>query len=320
LGNFSQKEKPLISKLIRPTSIIASIAFLFQAILSLLYGPTADGRLAVSIIHIGFSFLLFSFSRRQRWSWSFVLIFPPILVVSTIFFPPTEYFYGSSINIVQILVFFEVLACALIFIAMLMPTTKVWFTGYKTIENINKEKFHSGDVLEITYRTNFWDIAWFNLYQTPRNRSVQISSALGIILISFLSFSILSATKYSIGMKVLINLLVLALIFIGNIALIFTILVIKYVVRQFDIRAMQACKLSVSAAGVISETGFKNNAIKWSGIEKIQENSRYIMLYLSDTKAHLIPKRAFANESDAEKFFDYSNSCFKKSREGNSPN
>jgi hypothetical protein len=318
LGNFSQKDKTVISKFIKASCIVGSVAFLFQAVLALFYGPVGSGRFVVAIIQVVYAFLLFSFLRRKRWSWLFVLIFTPIKVIQSILLPPTEYFYGSSFYFVQLLVFFTVLACAVIFILMLLPSTKVWFTGNKTLENISKEKFHSGEVLEITYRNNFWDIVWFNLYQTPRSRTVQISFILGILSFSFLSFSSLSNTNYSFGIKVFIVILILALIFIGFIALTFTIVTIRYVVRQFDIRTLLDCKLSVSASGVISETPFKNKAIKWSGIEKIQESSHYIMLFLSDRKAHLIPKRAFANKFDEEKFFDYSLSCYEKSKEGNS--
>ena len=246
-----------------------------------------------------------------------MLIFTPAHVISSILFPPTEYFYGSLVFIAQFLVLVESIACAMIFVMMLLPKTKVWFTGFETIENINKEEFHNGEVLEITYRNNFWDIIWFNLYQTPRSRTSQISYVIIIFAVTFLLFSSLSDTELSFSAKFLTYAIILTLIFIGLIVLNFIILGFVYLVRQFDIRAIQDCKLSVSEGGAISETPFKNTGIKWSGIEKIQQNSRYIMLYLSDRAALLIPKRAFANKFDSERFFDYSLSCFEKSKNEN---
>lgn len=43
---------------------------------------------------------------------------------------------------------------------------------------------------------------------------------------------------------------------------------------------------------------------KWSGVEKIVENDDYIFIYISALNAHIIPKRAFENESDVASFVE----------------
>jgi hypothetical protein len=317
LGNPSQKDKSLSSKIIKFACIVGSILFFFNAILASLNNAAGGGRFVISTIFIGYAFLFFSFLRRQRWSWLFMFIFTPAHVISSVLTPPTEYFYGSLVFFAQTLAVIESITCAMIFVMMLLPQTKVWFTGFETIENINKEEFHNGEVLETTYRNNFWDIVWFNLYQTPRSRTSQISFVIIILIVTFLLFSSLSDTELSFGDKIFTYVIILISIFIGIAMINFAILGFMYVVRQFDIRAIQNCKLSVSEGGAISETPFKNRGIKWSEIEKIQQSSRYIMLYLSDRAALLIPKRAFANKFDAERFFEYSLSCFEKFKNGN---
>lgn len=85
------------------------------------------------------------------------------------------------------------------------------------------------------------------------------------------------------------------------------------IIRQFDIRATQDYKLSISENGVIAETPFKNTVINWSGVEKIQQNSKYILMYLSDQAALVIPKRDLTSNDDAKKLFDYAYQCLEKS-------
>lgn len=175
----------MLSRAIKTSCLVGSAAFLFHAVLAPFY-ETGNFRFASSIVFIGIAILLLSFLRRQRWTWLFVLVFTPAHVITSILFPPTETFYGSWSFVAQILVLIESIACAAIFVTMLFPATKTWFTGSKIIENINTENFHRGEVLEITYRNNFWDIVWFNFYQTPRIRTVQISSVLIMVAVAFL--------------------------------------------------------------------------------------------------------------------------------------
>lgn len=317
VGQSSQKDKTLLSKVIKISCVIASVAFVIHATLVSFLKAAGSGRFLVSIILIGYAILLLSFLRRQRWSWLFVLIFTPAIVVSSIFIPPNEYFYGSSTSIAKILVFIEALACAVVFVVMLLPATKVWFTESQVLEDINKEEFHKGEVLEVTYRNNFWDIVWFNLYQTPRSRSNQISFVIAMLLIASIISSALNDTEFSVGIKIVVYLMVVIPLIFGITMLNFGILGFIYILRQFDIRAMQDCRLSISESGMITETPFKNKAIKWSAITKIQQNSKYIMFYLTDTAALLIPKRCFVGKVDPINLFSHSQQYLEKSRNAN---
>jgi hypothetical protein len=313
LGNLSQKDIPLSARVIKISCIVGIVAFLFHAALAPFY-DTEGFRFEASIAFVVIAILLFLFLRRQRWSWLVVLIFMPMFVIVNIFFPPTEGYYGSLTLIVQILVFIESLACAVIFIAMLFPATKVWFTGSEVIEITNKDEFHKGEVLEVTYRNDFWDIVWFNFYQTPRARTTQISFVVMMLALAYLIFSALSDAEYSFSDKILTYVIALISIFLGLIVLGFIILSFMYIVRQFDIRAKQDWKLSVSESGITSETPFKYKETKWSGIEKIHQNSKYVMIYLSDRCAYLIPKRNLAGKVDAQNLVDYSHQCLEKSK------
>ena len=306
----------MLPKVIKIACIAGSVAFLFHAALAPFY-ETEGFRFTASIVFIAIAILLFSFLRRQRWSWLLVLIFTASHVIISIIFPPTEKFYGSLTLIGQILVIIESLACIVIFVSMLFPATKVWFTGSDVIKIIKEDEFHKGEVLEVSYRNSFWDAVWFSFYQTPRSRTAQISFVVIILGVALIFFSSLSDTNYSFSIRFFTYVVFLTLIFLGLIMLSLVILGIKYILRLFFARAKQECKLSVSERGALVETPSKNKEIRWSGIEKIKQNSKYIMLYLSDSEAILLPKRTFTKGSDADKFFDYSYSCFEKSKNEN---
>jgi hypothetical protein len=44
---------------------------------------------------------------------------------------------------------------------------------------------------------------------------------------------------------------------------------------------------------------------KWSAIDKVTQTNNFILIYLSDKMAYVIPKRVFSAQEDAQKFFTY---------------
>lgn len=60
--------------------------------------------------------------------------------------------------------------------------------------------------------------------------------------------------------------------------------------------------IALDAEGVIeiSDTGETRTA--WSGVDRIEANGEYIFLYTGSLTAHIIPRRAFLNEVEAEEF------------------
>ncbi len=308
----------MIPKLTKIAVIVAIIAFSLHGILSPFF-QTGYFRFIAPIAFIGIILVFLFFLRRQRWTWLLVFVYTLFTPITSILFPPTEKNYGDLTLVIQIIYIVEALACGVIFFSMLLPATKKWFMGPEITENVIKESFHKGEVFEVVYRNNFLDIAWFNIYQFPRSRTIQISFILIILGVAQVIFGSLSDSEFSFGTKILTFLIILVILFLGLLAFTFAVLVFTYTIRKFDIRSIQNCKLSVSEGGALSETPFRNNGIKWSGIKKIQRVSNYILFYFSDMAAIMIPRRIFASEIEADKFFNYSQQCFEKSNNTNSP-
>lgn len=60
--------------------------------------------------------------------------------------------------------------------------------------------------------------------------------------------------------------------------------------------------ISISAEGLRETTSVNDSIHKWSGIIRIKSNKKYIYIYTDNAAAHIIPKRAFPTEAEAEQF------------------
>lgn len=168
--------------------------------------------------------------------------------------------------------------------------------------------------MEVTYRRSFWDMVWFNFYQTPRTLTSQILFGIITLAIGYGVFTAfvdnLTDNKFPLWIYVLsysiLFILELLATFLIIAALIFLVLIFTYITSQSQRKQnRQECKLSVSENGLISETPIGRSEIKWSGIVKIHQSYRYVLLYFSERTALLIPKRAFVNKAEADDFFNY---------------
>ena len=169
--------------------------------------------------------------------------------------------------------------------------------------------------MEVTYRNRFWDLVWFNFYQTPRMRSTQIMFGLFLIVFGYIAVGILNATHLSLFEKVVVFILILVAFLFAVMILQFIYLVFLQIVSAHQrLQVNRDCKLSVSDDSVVSESAIGRSEIKWSGIVKIHQSKDYILVYISERAAVIIPKRSFANKADADKFFSYSRQLWENAK------
>lgn len=60
--------------------------------------------------------------------------------------------------------------------------------------------------------------------------------------------------------------------------------------------------VKLEEAGVVASTEVGEQRTAWRGIDRVEQDPKYIFIYTTPAAAHVIPKRAFASPSDAEKF------------------
>ena len=70
-------------------------------------------------------------------------------------------------------------------------------------------------------------------------------------------------------------------------------------------------KIELSDTHFIEETEGSETRTKWSGIQNVYKNSKFIYVLINGCRVHVIPKRAFEYKEDFEKFGNEIMSKFK---------
>lgn len=61
-------------------------------------------------------------------------------------------------------------------------------------------------------------------------------------------------------------------------------------------------RITLSREGLRSECAFGSGVLKWEGIERVVRLPEYLFIYESSTLAHIVPRRAFADEKAFQHF------------------
>ena len=63
-------------------------------------------------------------------------------------------------------------------------------------------------------------------------------------------------------------------------------------------------KMAIDDVGLVETTPVGQSRTAWSGVDRVEQDTGYIYIYTAPTRAHVIPKRAFA-QSDADGFYQF---------------
>jgi hypothetical protein len=61
-------------------------------------------------------------------------------------------------------------------------------------------------------------------------------------------------------------------------------------------------KVAISASGISHASETSDSRTAWAAVERITETPRHIFLYVGAGLAHIVPRRAFSSEADAQRF------------------
>ncbi len=66
-------------------------------------------------------------------------------------------------------------------------------------------------------------------------------------------------------------------------------------------------KIILNETGLIERTVVGESRTSWTGIHRVEQDEKYIYIYIGPHAAHIIPKRAFSNLQEAESFYQLAN-------------
>jgi hypothetical protein len=61
-------------------------------------------------------------------------------------------------------------------------------------------------------------------------------------------------------------------------------------------------KVKLDETGLVASTAVSESRTLWSGVHRVEHDPDYIYIYTAATAAHVIPKRSFNSEDEAERF------------------
>jgi hypothetical protein len=162
---------------------------------------------------------------------------------------------------------------------------------------------------QITYEIEIEDLVKYNLYTLRSNRHtrrnlliVRITVALVLMMLSFLSISVRGITWLDIiiWVFVLVYFLYAPIFHRGFIAR----AVRKAHPPEESRGTLGRHTITLTTNGLREESETGESSTLWRGISKISSNDQYIFFYLNPNLAHVVPRRAFPSDEDAERFLE----------------
>jgi hypothetical protein len=158
--------------------------------------------------------------------------------------------------------------------------------------------------MTVQYRNSISDLLWFNAYTIPRMRGMQILSLIIVLVFGYLFASTLRPMQAPVPTKwaLFTVLMIGALLFVAVTTVLFT-LVSSF--PRYGRAIQEEHTVSLTEEGIVEQGAHSRHTIVWAGVLRVRRTRRAVMIFLTETGAHIIPRRAFANDTDFDRFFRF---------------
>ena len=154
---------------------------------------------------------------------------------------------------------------------------------------------------------------WRAVFESPRGRRVRRNVYLGWTLAVLLVAALPAISRGGFALSRI------SIPFIGiTLAIVFLAqwYLERRLTRRFILRLLREEKpdrgqlgrhrLVLSEEGLAESTAVGESRTSWAGVDRVEQNPDYIYIYTSVAGAHVIPKRAFSDGQEAERFYQFS--------------
>jgi hypothetical protein len=158
--------------------------------------------------------------------------------------------------------------------------------------------------MTVQYRNTISDLLWFNAYTIPRLRGMQILSLIIVLVFGYLFASTLRPIQAPVPTKwaVFTVLMIGALLFVAVTTILFT-LVSSY--PRYGRAVREEHTVSLTEEGIVEQGIHSRQTTAWAGVQRVRRTRRAVLIYQSETGAHIIPRRAFDSDADFDRFFRF---------------
>jgi len=158
--------------------------------------------------------------------------------------------------------------------------------------------------MTVQYRNSISDLFWFNAYTIPRLRGMQVITLVIVLVFGYLFASTLRPMQAPVPTKwaVFTVLMIGALLFVAVTTILFT-LVSSF--PRYGRAVREEHTVSLTEEGIVELGTHSRHTIAWAGVQRVRRTPRAVLIYLTETGAHIIPRRAFDNSAAFEQFFEF---------------
>jgi hypothetical protein len=165
--------------------------------------------------------------------------------------------------------------------------------------------------MTIRYQNTFRDVMAFCFYHYPRSPVVIGSYGVGFALISLVLFQALPKDEDVVTKIVLF--VIIELIACTFLAGVFALSVVLSMVSRKNKTMLTEHTITLAEQSFTEETAYNKTEQKWSIVQKLARTRSYVFIYVAQYMAHVVPRRAFREDSEWDAFYEY---CRQRTQSG----
>jgi|HubBroStandDraft_6_1064221.scaffolds.fasta_scaffold1062683_2 hypothetical protein len=159
----------------------------------------------------------------------------------------------------------------------------------------------------VRYTLTRKDLIAFNLYALLRNRMIQLSVVVAILVAIYFAYEIFhlppppGQPEFPRAVKIAVSVVVIFLLLAAYLACMSLALFFGTRANKFK-NLLCEHELRLTETGMLSRSATAETMRKWNGLSKLRSTRNYLFLYVNETTAQVVPKRFFNSPAEAQSF------------------
>jgi hypothetical protein len=164
--------------------------------------------------------------------------------------------------------------------------------------------------MTIRYKNTFADVLWFAAYTyTYSPVLLCIYALIGVCSLYLATVSVPAEAQLPAR---IFAVTVLFLLILGIFFTVFAVITVLSLVSKANRTILTDHSITIRDDVLVEESPFSRTEQKWTGIPRLVRTRRHIFAYISQYAAHVIPRRAFPDAQEFDRFYAELNSHVQK--------
>ena len=161
--------------------------------------------------------------------------------------------------------------------------------------------------MTIRFTLTFRDLLAFCRYHYPRSPFVIGTFLFCMALLTVpLTQALFADPPKDLGLVTrTVAFIVFEMVLASAIVMIFGVSIVLSMISRRNKTYYAERTLTIADTGISSESQYGKTEVKWTIVQKLARNRRYIFAYTAQHAAYIIPRRAFSDEAQFDAFFTF---------------